>query len=314
MIRPHTHWKAFALFLCSLFFSSPSEAAPGQCILEVRSTEATLQEHTGERIAITVINTFKGQRQGWARDIADAAKANDSDFLLLQEATDNPAAFVSQLPPNYSLSLAHAWKPNRGESSKWVDAVNNWRKRPHHANGVMTGSRVRAKKTNPLVSDASEALLKTKKSALAQYYDMIDGSVLLLINVHALNFTGIEAYRQQLNEIFDLVRHHEGPAIVAGDFNTTYGGETWGRQKALKDFAQEDAVGLNFLPITNRPKLALQLDHVLYRGLVPIGGIGWMIQIKTSDHNIINASFTLPPAQARPPSPFFNPFSDSIGP
>ena len=43
---------------------------------------------------------------------------------------------------------------------------------------------------------------------------------MLLINVHLINFEwGISAYQAQLEQLFSFVENHQGPIIMAGDFN-----------------------------------------------------------------------------------------------
>jgi endonuclease/exonuclease/phosphatase (EEP) superfamily protein YafD len=45
--------------------------------------------------------------------------------------------------------------------------------------------------------------------------------VLLIVNVHAVNFTlGMARLREQLEAVADVLTSHSGPVLLTGDFNT----------------------------------------------------------------------------------------------
>ena len=68
----------------------------------------------------------------------------------------------------------------------------------------------------------SEPLLVLPKTILATTYPLNGMSEeLLVVNVHMVNFTVTnEALRRQLAKLERVVKKHQGPVIVAGDFNT----------------------------------------------------------------------------------------------
>ena len=44
---------------------------------------------------------------------------------------------------------------------------------------------------------------------------------LLVINIHAINFNiGLDGFKEQMRCIAEAITEHDGPVIVAGDFNT----------------------------------------------------------------------------------------------
>lgn len=79
-----------------------------------------------------------------------------------------------------------------------------------------------------------EPLLRLAKSSLVTVYALQNGQRLMVINIHAVNFSfGVEVYTKQLAAIGEQLIHHQGPAIMAGDFNA------WSQQRinALNRFA-----------------------------------------------------------------------------
>ena len=109
---------------------------------------------------------------------------------------------------------------------------------------------------------------------------------LLAVNLHAVNFAmGIKEYREQIHLIKDLVTHHEGPILVAGDLNT------WRprRQQLVDDFMQEHGLHPVVFSPDNRTRVfGRVLDHVYIRGLEAEHAEA--IEVSTSDHNALRMS------------------------
>ena len=71
------------------------------------------------------------------------------------------------------------------------------------------------------------------KSALYARYRLSNGSDLVTVNLHAINFTlGTKDFQNQIEQLENAVKKHKGPLIIAGDFNT------WSRV-AGKKFVEE---------------------------------------------------------------------------
>jgi len=135
-----------------------------------------------------------------------------------------------------------------------------------------------------------EPWLRLPKSALYALYPLSNGQQLAVVNIHAVNFTyGTEEYHRQLKVLVDELSQHQGPVIVAGDFNS------WSEQRLKVMSESLSAVGLKEVNYTsdNRTQFitGLPLDHVFYRGLklekaeAPISD--------ASDHNPILVTFHL---------------------
>jgi endonuclease/exonuclease/phosphatase (EEP) superfamily protein YafD len=151
--------------------------------------------------------------------------------------------------------------------------------------GVLTGARV-----HPLAVCAqriSEPFLRVPKTAVISYYAMEGGpESLLVVNIHGVNFApGSTELAQQLMSVQERIARHDGPVIVAGDFNT------WSRRRmvVLHQLAQKS--GLRAVNFEGRPSrhFGRQLDHIYYRGL--IAQHAWVTALQSSDHYPLSVTF-----------------------
>ncbi len=136
----------------------------------------------------------------------------------------------------------------------------------------------------------SEPIIGVPKTILISKY-MITRSIdkLIVANIHGINISlGIGAYQKQLDGLQNILEKHDGPLILAGDFNN------WskGRTKIMTDFAKK--LSLHILPIEGERRSTFfgdPVDHILYRGLKPLGYE--VYPVTTSDHNPISVTFRL---------------------
>ncbi len=141
--------------------------------------------------------------------------------------------------------------------------------------------------------------------ALASEHRLADGTSLLALNVHLLNFERWSTFmiRAQLEDLEAAMRAHVGPIVLAGDFN----GWSARRLALVKETVREvglDEVdcfgpgrrtgdlGWSFLNWLFGVDPTLPLDRIYYRGLVP--GEVEMLPYTSSDHPALLVSFTLP--------------------
>ena len=135
-----------------------------------------------------------------------------------------------------------------------------------------------------------EPLIRIPKAALVSYYHM-DGSdeKLLVANIHGINFTfGVSSYRQQLDKLYDAIKHHDGPMIVAGDFNT------WSdsRMDVVDELVKRLELSRLEYSVNNKTHVfGNAIDHVFYRKLEPLSH--HVQQVSSSDHNPISVNFRL---------------------
>jgi endonuclease/exonuclease/phosphatase (EEP) superfamily protein YafD len=112
---------------------------------------------------------------------------------------------------------------------------------------------------------------------------------LVVANVHAVNFTlGTSRLRAQLEAVAGVLTQHDGPVILAGDFNTW----STARRRAVEAIALR--LGLHAVspePDERSRFLGEHVDQMYYRGLLPSSAMA--IPVRTSDHNPVSAVFRL---------------------
>lgn len=220
-----------------------------------------------DNIRILVWNIFKQQRANWLSVLQRFSK--DTQLVLLQEAQTTPelVGFATQ---NYL-------------GADQVPAIVL----PQHPSGVMTLSATEPVFCYPLRE--REPILRLSKSALVTVYPLFDGRLLMVVNIHAINFSlGIDVYSKQLGPIGEQIAHHHGPVIMAGDFNA------WSRPRinALYRFAREMTLRPVRFADDNRSRaFGRPLDFVFYRGLKVAEAS--VLVTQASDHNPLLVEFNI---------------------
>jgi endonuclease/exonuclease/phosphatase (EEP) superfamily protein YafD len=223
-------------------------------------------------LRILVWNIYKGRNKSWENDFLHLTE--DRNLVLLQESVLNTrydALFES--PERYEWIMAKSYKMVRNLA----------------ATGVKTGSSVASIGRSYYLSPDLEPLFKTPKMILVTTYEIPDSSeTLLVVNVHAINFVGIQKYNRQLLQITEVIDAHKGPVILAGDFNTW----SYERYKYLQGAIEK--MGLQEASLVRKARLShliKNLDHIFYRGLT-LQNAEVLFSIKTSDHYPIVADFS----------------------
>ncbi|WP_072010970.1 MULTISPECIES: endonuclease/exonuclease/phosphatase family protein [unclassified Serratia (in: enterobacteria)] len=220
---------------------------------------------TSGALRVMVWNIFKQQRADWLSVLKDFGK--DAQLVLLQEAQTTPE-LVSFATSNYLAA----------------DQVPAF-VLPQHPSGVMTLAATHPVYCCPLRE--REPLLRLAKSALITVYPLYNGQLLMVVNIHAVNFSlGIDVYSKQLDPIGEQISNHKGPVIMAGDFNA------WSRKRinALYQFAED--IALKEVSFTNdhrRKAFGRPLDFVFYRNLGVVEAS--VLVTQASDHNPLLVEF-----------------------
>jgi endonuclease/exonuclease/phosphatase (EEP) superfamily protein YafD len=214
---------------------------------------------------ILIWNVFKGSRKKWHDDFLKLS--SDKNLILLQEACINnhmSRTFekLSQYIFYFGLSFLLSKRKNIPTGTLLAS----------HALALSSG----AERTRDL-----EPFIKTPKTfTWAKYKLTATDSELLVINIHALNFTGHLAFINQINQCLDLIDRHCGPVVFAGDFNT----RTKKRMSDLTSMLGELKLDLVDFGSAKKSKiLGLDLDHAFIRGL-DINSLQVRTDIKSSDH------------------------------
>lgn len=208
---------------------------------------------------LLVWNLHKGQDQGWQLALKDFSQKRD--LLFLQEVSDK-----QKLPSMFSSEFF---------TSLYVSAFSYL--------GQQSGVLQLAKFVPQLYcSGASiEPWIRIPKVGSAMIFPLANGQTLMAINLHLVNFElNPKHYSQQLATMMNLISHHQGPIILAGDFNA------WNKKRLtlLKQLASEQGLQeVSYSPdvrlrFSNNP-----LDWVFVRGFQV--NQATTIETTSSDHN-----------------------------
>ncbi len=230
-------------------------AAPGSPELDAAS------------IRVISWNVQKNRHLDWQRDFLSLT--GDRDLVLVQE-----------------LSL-------REDSINAMDGSRYWSFAPGYQksgaiSGVLTMSRSRPIAQCSFVN--FEPLLRTPKAtSIAEYGLTSTDQTLVVVNIHAVNFSmGLGAFERQFEQVREVLESHDGPIIVSGDFNT------W-RQKRIEvvdDMAKE--LGLTSLVFDDDQRVTVfgnHLDHIFVRGLSLLDSTTQIVE--SSDHNPMSVTLRL---------------------
>lgn len=220
-----------------------------------------------QQLTVSVWNIYKQQKDGWNKQLSDLL--DNSQLVLLQEAS---------LTPNLKQTIKN--------HHKTAEIARAFRKL-NVVNGVMNITN-----TPPIKACAElapEPWIRLAKSALIAFYPISNGQTLLVINLHSINFSwSLHEYQNQLKPLLAAISNHQGPVILAGDFNT------W--RKARMELIEHLITNLGLkeaLPSVDfRTKfMNYPLDHIYYREL-NLKSVH-IIETNSSDHNPIQVTFSL---------------------
>lgn len=220
---------------------------------------APTQPLPGDKIRLFVWNIHKGEDPRLPQDFGDLSFG--ADIALFQEAVSAPSFVASLTAANTEFEWTMA------KSFQMLD---------FNFTGVATAYRVKPLGEEVIVSKVTEPITETPKTILLSVF-AINGSydTLLVANVHGINFVGLETYKVQMRQLADKLRHHQGPMIVAGDFNT------WDPDRL--DYLKKLFAPLGLSQIQTPIAGLLDLDHVFARGM-KAGFVFDLSHIDSSDH------------------------------
>lgn len=229
-------------------------------------------------LEVVVWNTFKGRRERYYDFLA--AQSADADLILLQEFRHDALLEASHremfAKRDAGMAVSFYTRPNQEAPT-----------------GVCTISSVRARTTQFLLSRYVEPVTKTPKMAMCTYYpverlDCPPEQALLVLNSHGINFRLRRPFLDQMLQFEAQLRHHAGPIILVGDFNT------WekGRVRILETLARSIKLSHIRFPPGIKSVRGHELDRVYVRG-------GRALQPRVfanaaaSDHSMLSFTFKL---------------------
>jgi len=236
------------------------------------SSENLLNEnldHHPERVyRVLIWNVYKGIKSQFLGDLERLIPSQD--FLLLQEVIHR-----AQNPEMHSPLL---------RSYHWRVGVSFHIPSQDVKTGVAIGALWQPEDSKMIRTTQREWHFLTPKTAVLNRF-LVQNKSVLVVNCHAINFVLNKSYFDSMNLLAEKIIHHQGPLLVAGDFNT-WNGPRW--QGLLSIFRN---IGLEHIPLENDRRW-LKLDHVFCRGL-RVHQAKVVPHIKGSDHLPLLFEFSL---------------------
>ncbi len=155
--------------------------------------------------------------------------------------------------------------------------------------GVLTAATADIHTKTDVMSLARETMLTTRKNLLMTRYWLDTGDLLLVVNVHAMNFTSRAWYEWEFSRLIKTLQHHTGPMVVAGDFNC------WNRSRLRIIRALAWNLGLKQArperPHLVKQFLGFELDRIYFRHMT-LRHMDALENPIFSDHNPLLAKFS----------------------
>jgi len=166
------------------------------------------EANINDSIRIVNWNIHKeGNLSEWKKVITHIVKDKKPDFILLQEVR-----LDGKVGDFISKDLKYGWEfpPNLYQGK--YDAYS----------GVLTASHIKPKMVESALSNGTELFSKIQKTVLFTKYPIGSPSLeLLVVNIHGININiDLDGFKEQIRYIAEVVMRHDGPVILAGDFNT----------------------------------------------------------------------------------------------
>lgn len=235
---------------------------------QLASYSSNLVEHELNPAGFSVLNwnVYKGNRETWKKDFINFSA--QQDIVMLQEALLNDEL----------KSVLHGHRLNwHLNTAFYYDNLES---------GVMTASRIGSGSHCALRT--TEPLIRVPKTTLISRYPIAGMSQRLLVaNIHGINFTlGLESYESQMMAVEEILSAHDGPIVLAGDFNN------WNDKRTQVLLGMMERLSLEQLPYKNHNRTLVfgsAIDHVFYRGLTTVSHKTH--HVTSSDHNPITVTF-----------------------
>lgn len=212
-------------------------------------------------------NIKKGQIDKWQDDLMHFSEGKS--LVLIQEAV---------LGPELTESFSKSWHWSFGKGYQTSN----------HVTGVMTLSN-----SEPLTHcnlKNYEPWLGTAKATTVTEYGLLGvDDTLAVVNIHAINFSfGVKEFKQQIDQVREVLAGHDGPVILSGDFNT------WSKRRLniIESLAFDlDLEAMSFQEDHRITAFGFYLDHLYVRDLNVINTETH--HLNTSDHNPIIAQLSI---------------------
>lgn len=191
-------------------------------------------------------NMLTGLKKDWLKGFKDYS--SKTNLFLLQETFFNEAQ-----KKNFNDSLFC-----------WTAGNAHVHIKTNVPSGVATGAFAKPLKTEVTYSKYYEPVMWVRQATLYSWFKIKKSQKpLLVVNVHAINFVPDYMYFEQIANIEKKIRKHNGPVIIAGDFNTFSLSKTKFVNLLVKKHKLKE---VEFLNDKRKKFRAFPLDHIYVRG------------------------------------------------
>lgn len=220
------------------------------------------QEALPRKFTVCVWNWQKCKQPNWKNDFKKIAQT--ADLFLAQEV--HRTASVKNLMDSAPYH--------------WTGAVSFFSLKDQSPIGVATGCTAKPTQV-AFAADQREPILRMPKMTLSTLVP-VQGTKrpLLVINVHAINFTGLKLFEQNLRRAAELLLGFNGPVLLGGDFNS------WSAKRRRLLHGVAKTAGLSeilFEPDRRTRFWGRPVDYLFVRGLKVLAA-GVRVT-DASDHN-----------------------------
>ena len=208
-----------------------------------------------------------------------------NDFIKIVRDNKNPNIILLQ-EVSLEMNIIEILKDDL--EMGWEFAPNLYQEKYGAYSGVLTASSIKPTMVKPALSNGTEPFTKTRKAVLFTKYNLgLASFELLVVNIHGINFKiDLDEFKDQISYVAGAVMEHDGPVIMAGDFNT------WSedRLKHLYKIVKElELVKIKFGSKSDYVKTIFgnPLDHIFIskeKLEVVKGSQDVILDIKSSDH------------------------------
>lgn len=181
-------------------------------------------------------------KAAWSADFQNLMK--DKNLAILQEAVETNLM-------NETLRSI--------ENFSWIIARTFFMETDRKGTGVLSGSSQRPLSLTFLRSRDTEPFAHTPKMTLFSTYDLENGEKILVMNIHAINFTTLGPFHRQIDAAAEVLKSWTGKVIAGGDFNT------WAALRMTYLLDTMKGLGLEHVSFKKDPR-RLVLDHIFVRG------------------------------------------------
>lgn len=229
------------------------------------SGKAKYPEINSKIIKTLVWNIKKAEMEDWQWEFMTYSA--DRDLILIQEA-------YSRSRFQNTISIF--------KSFRWDFGISFINKLDRAYTGTMIGSKFEPRESFVRHSLDLEPVMETPKTMTFAKYPIKGRSEdLLVISVHAINFTPPWTFKRHIQIASDEIARHKGPILYAGDFNT------WSEGRLDYLFKSVKKMGLTVVQFKDADKRVTfsdnPLDHAFVRGLKVISA-RVVAESKGSDH------------------------------